>query len=313
MALQLFPPGTRKNNPFFLIRGMRNGKPIEKSTKTRDEARARAIMAKLERELADPVTWSDCADRYIAEHKPTPVDVQRIDKLKTSSLGPSPIGQVTNEDVYRAVDELYRGCAAATKNRNGLAMAVAVWHFGAKENLCEWHRVPPFEDDPSATGTRDQERGPRRRRNEQPARSPGRQDLFHTKFGAVHAALLTFIGYFLAHAISAESLGEASLPPSAGKTWLTDPALRDVILRRLMDDICLLGDALGDGDPTTRNIKTLLSTKSRAAFEKLMAGWAEVAIEAIKNPMTDLADRERDLANYFLKVGAIDTRKRRVA
>ena len=51
MPLELIPPGRRKNNPFYIVRGTINGRDIEISTKTRDETAARIFKNDLETNL----------------------------------------------------------------------------------------------------------------------------------------------------------------------------------------------------------------------------------------------------------------------
>ena len=48
MSLRLYPPGTRKGNAFWLIRGCLRGHTYEKSTGTRDESFAKQILREYE-------------------------------------------------------------------------------------------------------------------------------------------------------------------------------------------------------------------------------------------------------------------------
>lgn len=44
-TLKLIPPGTRKGNPYYLVRGTFDGRRYEVSTRTRDREAARAFKA----------------------------------------------------------------------------------------------------------------------------------------------------------------------------------------------------------------------------------------------------------------------------
>jgi hypothetical protein len=51
--LKLLPPGTRKRNPFWIVRGRDHGRRIEASTKTADRERAEAFLVDYRRRLTD--------------------------------------------------------------------------------------------------------------------------------------------------------------------------------------------------------------------------------------------------------------------
>jgi hypothetical protein len=51
MPFTLIPPGHRKGNPYYLVRGTIDGREREVSTKTRDKTAARQFAKELERKL----------------------------------------------------------------------------------------------------------------------------------------------------------------------------------------------------------------------------------------------------------------------
>ena len=95
MALELIPPGKRKNNPFFLVRGTLGGRSIEVSTKTRDEAAAQRFKAKLEIKLVkdrlpgpgETVSFRRAAELYFAS-KALPVADERRIQLVVDYIDP---------------------------------------------------------------------------------------------------------------------------------------------------------------------------------------------------------------------------------
>jgi hypothetical protein len=101
MPFTLIPPGTRKGNPYYLVRGTMDGREREVSTKTRDKAAARQFAKDLERELlasgppkpGELVSFEKAARLYaefrgldldVAQHP----DAKRINRL-IAELGPS--------------------------------------------------------------------------------------------------------------------------------------------------------------------------------------------------------------------------------
>src|SRR5438309_925486 len=91
MPLRLIPPGKRKGNRWYLVRGAIDGRDIEVSTKTRDRAAAERFRKDLERELiarrrprpGEAMTFATAASLY-AEFRgldlalPRERDAQRI-------------------------------------------------------------------------------------------------------------------------------------------------------------------------------------------------------------------------------------------
>src|SRR5260370_35952606 len=79
MPLYLIPPGKRKGNRYYLVRGEVGGRSIEVSTKTVNEATAERFAARLTiklldsrvPELGEDITFDKGADLYIAYRNPS--------------------------------------------------------------------------------------------------------------------------------------------------------------------------------------------------------------------------------------------------
>jgi integrase len=158
MPLKLVPPGTRKGNPFWLVRGEVGGRSIEISTKARDKAAARKFAAELERELltrrvprpGEAVTFSAAADLYIAYRDPTKADVGRIERLKRA-IGSKIVADIRQADLVAAADFLQPDRAPSTRNREVIRMAATVLHYAHENGYCDWLRVKLFKEPQPAT------------------------------------------------------------------------------------------------------------------------------------------------------------------
>lgn len=158
MPLRLIPPGTRKANPYYLVRGTAGGRSIEVSAKTRDKAAARQFAKDLERELGQSrvpgpgtaVTFAAAADLYLAWRNPDKPDRQRIERLKIA-LGARLVAEIRQVDLVAAADLLQPDKSAATRNREVLRMAAAILHYAAENGYCDWLRVKLFKEPAPAT------------------------------------------------------------------------------------------------------------------------------------------------------------------
>jgi len=158
MPLRLIPPGTRKGNPFYLVRGSVAGRSFEISAKTRDKAAARQFAKDLERELAqrrvprpgEAVTFAAAADLYLAWRDPAKPDRQRIARLKVT-LGKQLVADIRQADLVAAADLLQPEKAAATRNREVLRPAAAILHYASENGFCDWLRAKLFKEPAPAT------------------------------------------------------------------------------------------------------------------------------------------------------------------
>jgi integrase len=153
MPFKLIPPGTRKNNPFYLVRGTVDGRDIEVSAKTRDKAAAKRFAAELERELlarriprpGEAITFAAAADLYISYRDPIKADVGRIDRLKRV-IGKKVVADIRQADLVAAADLLQPNKAPATRNREVIRMAASILHYAHENGYCDWLRVKLFKE-----------------------------------------------------------------------------------------------------------------------------------------------------------------------
>lgn len=148
MALVLYPPGSRKGNKTWLIRGRVGGRLYEKITGTTDEKTARRILRQCQDAIkaapaGERVTFAQAAQRYIEFRNPRRFDRQCIDRL-VAEIGRRPIRELTPADLHDTANLLGRDWLAATKNRNVLRPAISILHHAARAGLCPWLRCPLF-------------------------------------------------------------------------------------------------------------------------------------------------------------------------
>lgn len=153
----LVPPGHRKNNKFYIIRGNFDGKPDnEKSTWTADADVAQRMLARIiydksrgiqARELK---TFDFAAEQYIAWRvNILKREVDRINKLR-SYLGDMPVNEISQSDLVAAANSIYQGCKASSKNRSVMRPASAILHYASQQThkWCDQWNVELFPEDP---------------------------------------------------------------------------------------------------------------------------------------------------------------------
>lgn len=154
MPLHLVPPGTRKGNPYYLVRGEVGGRSIEVSSKTTDEQTARKFALRLELELLEnrvpeadeQITFNKAADLYIAWRDPSKADLKRIDKLRILAIGKKLITQITNDDLVAAANGAYPVGAPATKNREIMRPAATILHRASETGRCAYMKIKLFKE-----------------------------------------------------------------------------------------------------------------------------------------------------------------------
>ncbi len=161
MPLELIPPGERKDNPFFLVRGTVNGRRIEVSAKTADETAARVFKNNLENRLLNdriPEPGEDVSFRRVAElyfdfKKLKACDEARIQRIVDyiDQKGMKLVGAVVQADLVAAANALYPAAKAETKNRWVIKPGAAIIHYAADNKWCSWERVKKFREGPVVT------------------------------------------------------------------------------------------------------------------------------------------------------------------
>lgn len=156
-GLQLIPPGTRKGNTFWLVRGTVGGRRIEVSSQTRDETAARRFADELARQVEHGgrdaaaggtdavavVTWADAADRWLDAASRSRDDERYVAKLRASALGRRHLSAIVQADVDALGPRLYPRCTAETIARQVYTPAIAVLNYAAANGWCDrrtWRR-----------------------------------------------------------------------------------------------------------------------------------------------------------------------------
>jgi integrase len=145
MPYELYRPGTRKNNKYWVVRGSVEGKDFEASLKTTDKERAQeradGIVKQLRRQiLGSPfVSFSEAADNYIKLKNPGKRDLEWILKA-CQEIGEKDVKEVCQTDIIKVADRFYPNAKAASKNRAVLRPIAAVVHQAARNDKEAWWR-----------------------------------------------------------------------------------------------------------------------------------------------------------------------------
>jgi hypothetical protein len=148
MALKLIPPGKRKDNPFYLVRGRLLGEDYEVSTETTDPLAAARFKNVFERSIlegrvpgpGEDVGFHKAAELYAAARDLSKQDEQRIARLKTA-IADKACRLVIQADIDGAATTLYPGAPPETRNRNVHTPAASILHYAAENQWCPWLRV----------------------------------------------------------------------------------------------------------------------------------------------------------------------------
>ncbi len=152
MPLKLIPPGRRKGNRGFLVRGPVGNRRLEIATGTRDRALAESFQAELERKYrhrdsapdAATLTYAAADAAYRAWRRPAKADVKRLDKIR-GELGARLARGLTQADLVAAANILHPGAAPATLNREVMRPAAAVLHYASGLGV-PWLRIALFKE-----------------------------------------------------------------------------------------------------------------------------------------------------------------------
>src|SRR5262249_25674555 len=135
MALKLYPPGTRKGNKTYILRGSVNGRVVEKVTDTTNEATARRLAVeatrRLKREppaLGPRITLAQAAELYKAFKRLKPAEVKRLEKV-VAEIGTRRVAELKHADLVEAANRLFPGRAPGSLNRQFLTPAASVLHY----------------------------------------------------------------------------------------------------------------------------------------------------------------------------------------
>ena len=153
MPLTLIPPGQRKGNRYFLLRGTFRGRRVEVSTKTADISAARRFAEDYRDKLAtsgvpeatDRVSFERAVELYKAFRKPSRMEEQRLNHL-VAAIGHRMVADLRHADLVEVANRLYGHCTPETRNRQAMRPAAAVLHYAAANELCSYLRIPLFRE-----------------------------------------------------------------------------------------------------------------------------------------------------------------------
>ncbi|BBK44162.1 hypothetical protein STVA_41820 [Allostella vacuolata] len=152
MPLSLIPPGERKGNTWWLVRGQVNGRRVEVSTRTRDKAAAQRFAVALEARLlaqgdqpaAEPEvkTWGEAAERWL-KRSVSADDRRYVNRIAEHRFARRQLRRIIQADIDLAARELYPRHTAETINRQAYTPIIAVLNYAAANHWCErraWSR-----------------------------------------------------------------------------------------------------------------------------------------------------------------------------
>lgn len=160
MSLKAIPPGARKGNRYYVLRGTVDGQRVEIATELpagTAPGKLRGALQEAEREVrtrhaehhiprpGEDVTFSQAARLYAAWRDPNKADIARIARLETV-LGRQLIQEIGQADLVAAAEALYPARPSSTRNREVLRPAAAILHYAADAKLMPWLRVRLFKE-----------------------------------------------------------------------------------------------------------------------------------------------------------------------
>lgn len=147
MPLKLVPPGKRKGNRTYIIRGRFEGVDIEKATETTDKAVALRIRNEIERRILERsvpgksaiVTFHRALDLYLVAHPQSSNSTRMVERLK-AAMPDKDCRQIVKADIDAAAAKLHPNNTPETRNRNVYTPTVAVLNYAAENEWCEPRR-----------------------------------------------------------------------------------------------------------------------------------------------------------------------------
>lgn len=149
MGYKLLPPGNRRNNATYIVRGWIHGPFGKRRFEARSDATSKEAadiwavkyIATLEGDSpAGPaLTFRNAADVYIALRRPRKDDEKHI-RLLASWFGDKPLGEIVGADLVTAAHALKPRVQDATKNRAIITPGSAVLHYAEEQGWCAYRR-----------------------------------------------------------------------------------------------------------------------------------------------------------------------------
>jgi hypothetical protein len=164
VPLRLIPPGKRKGNKHFIVRGRFLGVDIERSCETSSPKDAAEYKARLEIELLRgdiPTPGADikfhrACDLYLAA-KPhlSPKDRRAVEHLK-QGIADKSLASIVQADIDTAASTLYPGNSPESIARLVYTPAGAVLHYAAENHWRGWLRLKrPKQKEPETRAATD--------------------------------------------------------------------------------------------------------------------------------------------------------------
>lgn len=152
MTLKLIPPGQRKDNPYYIVKGYWGGRPYEKSLKTANPNEAETRFLKLQLQLREqrgsndePLTFRDAVDQYLVAKNPNR-EWRRVFVRLRDTFGDTSAAAIKNKDLLNMALKLYPTAKNATRNRQVIVPCAAVLHHAANNDLIPWLRVQKLKE-----------------------------------------------------------------------------------------------------------------------------------------------------------------------
>lgn len=144
MGYKLYPPGTRRNNPTWVVRGTINGVRFEersgKTTRASADRWAVEYCAAIKGSGSQKaVTFDRAALAYVDYRRPRPDDERNIARL-IRYFGKKPLRDMGGSDLVAAAHALFPKASNATKNRNVIGIGAAILHYAEEQKWCDYKR-----------------------------------------------------------------------------------------------------------------------------------------------------------------------------
>lgn len=143
-----YPPGTRRGNRFYIVRGRINGKEREVRTRARDKGSAEESWHDFKRGVRkrrlpgsrETATFDDAVRLYEAARNLSRGEQRHVDRLR-QHFGTKSLSTLRPADLVDAAHTLYPTVTPQTKNRQAIEPCAAILHYAARNGLCDWIRA----------------------------------------------------------------------------------------------------------------------------------------------------------------------------
>lgn len=146
-----YPPGTRKGNRFYVVRGRVDGQAHEYSTGATDKVGAEEFWYAIRGDIRqgnvarsrETATFGAAVRLYEAARNLSRGEQRYVDRLRRH-FGGKPLSTFRPSELIDAARTLYPDALPQTKNRAAIEPALAILHYASKNGLCDWMRGEKF-------------------------------------------------------------------------------------------------------------------------------------------------------------------------